>query len=833
VNRLARASGRFLRRHPWQTILTLVGVMLGVAVVVAVDLANASAQRAFELSMQAVGGRASHQLSGGPRGLPDDLFARLRIELGIRPATPVIEGVARVDGETLRLIGIEPFTARAFHDGALALSNELGTSLLTDPVGVLLSADNARRLSLRPGDSFAAEITGRSRQLHLLALLQSDQPAIREGLLIADIATAQELLGRGSWIDRIDLILDQPAATALGQRLPAGTRLQPTAARHAATAEMSRAFQVNLQAMSLLALLVGALLVFNTQTFSVLRRRPLLATLRLVGVTRSGLFRLVLAESLGFGLIGSLLGLALGILVAQQLLQLVTRTINDLYFVLSVTRLLIDPAVLLKGLLLGLGTTLLATVPAAWDAARTHPLQVQRRSGIERQLHQWAPRLVWIGLLLAGAGAGLLLLPTPSLLPAFSGLFALILGCTLGVPLAVLLLLRWVTPLATRLFGPGGRLAARAVGAGLSRSGPAIAALAVAVAATIGIGVMVASFRASVADWLNLTLQSDLYLSAEGEEHAALPAGLAARIGGLPGVLDLSQGRKAQVATAHGDYELLALEPARQSRRGFRFLGDTLPDLWRRFDQGEVVLISEPMSNRSGLAVGSELELRTLAATVRLPVAGVFRDYGSDRGMLVLHRSAYTRWWQDDSVETLGVLLDPAIDRETTLAAIRAELAGWTRPIALNLTDRIREHSLAVFDRTFTITSVLRLLAIGVAFIGILSALMAMQLERARDHAVLRATGMTPGQLLAMAQLETGLMGLLAGLLALPLGWLMAEVLIRVINLRSFGWSMQSLLPPGVFAEALLLAVGSAWLAGLYPALRLTRRQPAMALREE
>jgi putative ABC transport system permease protein len=164
---------------------------------------------------------------------------------------------------------------------------------------------------------------------------------------------------------------------------------------------------------------------------------------------------------------------------------------------------------------------------------------------------------------------------------------------------------------------------------------------------------------------------------------------------------------------------------------------------------------------------------------------------------------------------------------------VRDALADLDPPVLVRANRQIREQSLAIFDRTFAITGVLRLLAIGVAFIGVLSALLALQLERARDHAVLRALGVTPGQMVGLGVLETGAMGLFAGVLALPLGWVLAELLIHVVNLRSFGWSMDSLLPPRVLADAVLLAVAAAVLAGAYPALRMARVQPAAALRDE
>jgi putative ABC transport system permease protein len=522
--------------------------------------------------------------------------------------------------------------------------------------------------------------------------------------------------------------------------------------------------------------------------------------------------------------------------------QLVTRTINDLYFSLTVSRLLISPAVLLKGALVGLGATLAAALIPAIEAARSEPRDVQRRTSIERS----SGRLVYwsaaAGLLLLAAGLGLARLPPDSqsgedLTLAFIALFMVIAGFSLAVPL----LLAWSGPLLQTLLGrlapPLGRLAVRGISGSLSRTGPALAALTVAVSATVGVGIMITSFRGTVDLWLQQTLTSDIYVSASagGSSRSAgiLPPGALERIRDLPGIADVSQGRSVRIEAEHGEVELLAIRMARHSYRGFRFKGETLPDLWPGFDKGELLLVSEPYAYRHGLAAGVGLRLFGNDGWRDYRVGGVFFDYGNDQGMLVMTRPHYAAHWDDSGISALGVGLEDPNLLQPTLAAIRNALAPLDAPLRIRATGELRRHSMEVFDRTFAITRVLRLLAVGVAFIGILSALLALHLEQARDHAVLRATGATPGQMLGLVTLQSALLGLLAGLLALPLGWLMSNLLIDVINLRSFGWTMQKLLPPEVLLQAVGLALLSALLAGLYPAWRVSRSRPADALRSE
>ncbi|MCP4289798.1 MAG: ABC transporter permease, partial [Gammaproteobacteria bacterium] len=354
---------------------------------------------------------------------------------------------------------------------------------------------------------------------------------------------------------------------------------------------------------------------------------------------------------------------------------------------------------------------------------------------------------------------------------------------------------------------------------------------------TIGMGIMVASFRSTVEDWLHWTLQADIYVSAphsiSSRSDGTLDTKVLALVESLPGIREISSGRRTKVETEQGPIDLLALSMASRSYRGFHFKEQSLPDIWRKFRDGDAILVSEPYAYHQRLSVGSRIGLFTAEGLQYFLVGGVFYDYGSDRGMLVMNRQVYQRLWRDSEISALGVYLEPGVNTTYTLQAINQALAGVDQQLLIRSNGEIRSSSLKIFDRTFTVTQVLRLLAVGVAFIGIFNALLALLLERAKEHAVLRAIGVTPRQLLGLVSLQAGLMGFLAGLLALPLGWVMSRILIQVINLRSFGWTIQPLIPSGVLLEAMLLSLLAALLAAIYPAWKITRVQPAAALREE
>lgn len=844
---LARTGWRNVRRHPLQVLLAVLGVALGVAVVIGIDLANSSASKAFRLSAETLSGKATHQILGGPEGLQDEVYSRLRLELGFRASAPVVEGygvLPGLDGRTVQLLGVDPLAEEPFRSYSPSPGSGVDFGrLLTEPASALLLDDSARRLGLAPGERFLLETGGRRTELTLVGLLTPrDQVAVQalEGLVIVDIASAQEILGRVGRLSRIDLILSAEAKdaqlAAIASILPPTARVVVASGRGEVMAQMTRAFQLNLTALSLLALVVGMFLIYNTLTFSVLQRRPLLGTLRTLGVSRRQVFALVLVEALAIGAAGTLLGLLLGYALGEGLLALVSRTINDLYFVLSVRQLALDPWSLAKGVALGLGATLAAAALPAWEAARTTPRTVQTRSSLESRQRRMVPLAAVAGLLLMAAGGVALMVPSKSLPLAFGALFALITGYALTVPGMTVLLLRALQGPLGWCAGVLGRMAARDLRASLSRTGVATGALVVAVAATVGVGIMIGSFRLTVEQWLQSYLQADIYLTtpSAGFEPGRTPLSpeLVQRVGAIPGVTSLTRARHLMIEGSDGPFELFVAEIPRQSFAGYWFVDGDPEALWRAFSSETAVIVSEPFAYHRGLQRGDTLRLPTDRGPVDFTIAGVFTDYSSDRGRVTISRELFESYWDDRSVDALGLYLSPGADLDGVIAAVRAG-SGVGQQVLVYSNRALRQASLATFDRTFAITAVLRLLAVVVAFVGILSALMAMQIERSRELAVLRAQGLTPRQLWGLVSGETGLIGLSAGLLALPLGILQALVLIQVINRRSFGWSMQTVLAPEVLLQALLLALAAALLAGLYPAWRMARTSPALALREE
>ena len=837
-----RASYRYYLHHPWQLVLGIIGIALGVAVIVGVDLATGSARRAFDISTSAITGTATHQIVGSTTGVPDSLYTMLRVRERIGSAAPVIEAVARAHnlrGPTLRIVGVDPLAETGIRSISEPISQSGFTRLMSERRGVLVGAPLAQRLGLRQDDHLPILIEGRTDTLHVIGVLSPRDNAASEALsdlIFADVATVQELLRAPGRLDRIDLVLDSAQAIQVRSLLPLGTELVDAGERARSTAAMTRAFEINLGALSLLALVFGMFLVYNSATFSVLQRRPLLALLRAQGVTRRELATVILIEIVVMAVVATGIGLLLGVVLAGGLVRLVARTINDLYYTVNVTQLHWSAWQAFKAIGIGIGATILSALPPLAEVTSTTPGAALSRSTLERRTIAASGRLVAISFVLALLAIVLLVIPGEGIVFGFAALFTVLLAAALLVPAGTLALMRVLRPLLIALFRWAGRVSVRGLTGTLSRTAPAIAALTISVATALSIGLMIDSFRGTVTRWLYNTLRADVYVSAPGgaanrSENPLSPA-FVQRITNDPVIAGASLYRTSASPFRQGTVRLVGIDLYEPHRQAFDLLEGNPAEVWRAFLNEPAVLASEAFARRYDVGLGDSITLDTPTGKHSFRVAGIFRDYASEHGVLFMSRQHYRQYWHDDAVTSIALFLRPGVVPAEAIAHLRT-LPTEGQHIMIRSNRALREASLRVFDQTFAITGVLRLLALAVAFTGVLGALMALQIERSRELAILRATGVTARQLWGVVSLQSGLMGLAAGLLAIPLGILLSWLMSAVVNRRSFGWTMDFTVSPGIVVESVLLALLAALLAGVYPSWRMSRTQPALALREE
>jgi len=840
----AAAVLRHLLHHPAQLVLALAGLAVGVATIAAVDMATTSAARAFELSLDAVNGAATHEIAGGPAGIDERLYVALRrAGLPIQFA-PVVEGYAEIGDRTLELIGIDPFASPAFDDGREASGagalpfadfarwfNQSGT--------VMMAAATAAELHLAPGASFSLEVSGRTSRAQFLAPLGAERPG-DEALVLTDIAQAQEWLHLPGRLSRIDLRVPagrdgELALAHLEKQLPAGTIVRAVGSRTRENLDLASTFTVNLQAMSLLALLVGFFLIYSAVSFAVVQRRALVGVLRALGATRREVLATLLGEAALIGTVGAVLGLFLGVLIGHALVRLVAGTINDLYFVVAVSRVTLPVSAIAKALFAGIAVALIAAAIPAVEAAGSSPQLGLKRSVLEERSTGASRWLLLLSALLGAAALAVVFASARSLLAGFVALFLLLLAVAALAPAV----LRAAARVAAELIAHGSpvaRLALNDIAASLSRTGVAVAALSLAVCAMIGVALMVDSFRESLHGWLGRTLRADFYVTAPGPGFARperrIEKDVAAALIATPGIVAHSESRRVRVESpSFGAVSLDALALAPQSYAGFQLTAGDAATVWSAYERGALV-ISEPLAWRLRLGVGDRLTLDTVRGPHAFAVAGIYREYGNDRGTALLNRAVYEAWWQDDALTALGLYLAPHVDRGKVIARLDAAAAGRQALLIRSNAD-IRELSMSIFERTFVITRVLYWLTAGVAALSLVSALVAWELERARELALLRSLGVTPRGIAFLIEAQTGFMGLVALLTALPAGVLTALMLIDVVNRRAFGWQIDLHVHPQAFAAAAAVALSAALAAGLYPAWKSALAPLAQAIREE
>jgi putative ABC transport system permease protein len=300
----------------------------------------------------------------------------------------------------------------------------------------------------------------------------------------------------------------------------------------------------------------------------------------------------------------------------------------------------------------------------------------------------------------------------------------------------------------------------------------------------------------------------------------------------IPGIANYSTSRRTWLESASGRTRIIALGMAPGSYAGTRLRAGDAVDVWRQFDNEDAILVSDAYAYRFEVDQGDKVELNTARGPTNFNIAAIYQSYDSDGGAIMMSRRTYDRYFDDSAIDSIGLYLDDDVAVDSVIDAIR-RAEGGGQELVTSSNSRIRELSLRIFDRTFVITNVLYWLAVGVAIIGILGAMLALQLERTKEFGVLRAIGMTPWQTGLLVSVQTGFIGLLGGIASIPLGLVMAWVLLEVINRRAFGWYIDFGIQPAVLGWAIALSVGAALIGGIYPALRAAHTSPAHAMREE
>jgi putative ABC transport system permease protein len=584
---------------------------------------------------------------------------------------------------------------------------------------------------------------------------------------------------------------------------------------------------------------VGAFLIYNTISISVVRRRAEIGVLRALGAARRSVFWMFLSEALLFGITGSILGVALGRAMAEGLLGLVSATVNSLYTSSRPAEISLTWASAALAAGAGVTVALASAVGPAWEATRITPTEAMSRGSRERMESRRTGKFLALSLLLAILAfiAGKQGPVNGSPLFGYASVVLAIGGAALLAPAIVVAAVSAGKSLCRVVFGVAGLIAAQGLVASLGRTSIIVAALATAIAMMASVGIMVGSFRETVIVWLDNQLRADIYIRAAGPVAAGIYPALApevpAIVKSVPGVeaVDVFSGLEFRYAGQRASLGGQDTDVLYRFGR-LRFLpGEDRDTILRSLKGQNRAIVTQSFASKHNLRTGDEIRIPLRGTTVPLTVAGIYYDYTSERGFVIMDRAIMLKVLPGQPPTNLGVYLKPGENTDRVLDQIRRRTSAYGIDAAPNRD--LRRQAVLIFDRTFAVTWALEGVAIIVAMLGAANSLLAMVLSRRREFGLLQYLGGASAQIRRMILVEAGMIGLVANLLGLALGFALSLVLIYVINEQSFGWSIQFHPPWLLLFAALLLVWCVTIVAGIYPARVASRLNPIDVIHEE
>ena len=836
-----RLIARPLFREPVRTSLTLLATALGVAVVLAIDLAGTAAAGSFRSSLETLAGDSDLEIVTAG-GVPENVLGTLEtLPYALRIA-PRIEDYAVIaeSKQTLPLVGLDFVSEAGQGRRSFALTSG------EDDTWKYLGAKD----SIWVGESLGRK-SGEK-----IALLINDQVAIytvrgvfpdsngSSSAIVMDISAAQYVLRRFGRVDRI-LVKVPPSQPLdewqqrLRQALPPGLQVRAAGAGTNENRRMLAAFRWNLQLLSYIALIVGAFLIYNTISVSVVRRRGEIGIVRALGTSRALVLAAFVGEAACFGFLGALIALPLGRIMGGGAVQLMGTTVEALYVSSRPGTIALTPVSVLLAILIGVGVAVASAYSPAREASFVPPIEAMAQGRREYTTRVHKTRDIWIALAVGLAAAVAAHAPAIGGKPLFGYLAALLLICAsaFAMPALVDIITGIASRMLKRVLGVEAVLASRSLSSSLRRTSVLVGALSTAIAMMTAVGIMVGSFRETVLLWMGDQLPADLYLRPAGspaaDRHPTLSVELTDKIERLPGVAAIDRLREYEISyegmpAGLGSVELNIL----RSYHNADFLsGRRTNEVLAELRDSDAVLISEPFASKHHLHAGDSIMLSLGESRASFRVADVYYDYSSERGSILMDRNVMLRYLADPAASNLAIYVAP----DARLADVRAEIeraAAGHRVLMFTNRD-LRGEALRIFDRTFAITYALEAIAVLIAVMGVAGALLALVIDRRRELGLLRFLGATSRQIRKLIVIEAGLIGLLANFAGIALGFALSLILIYVVNKQSFGWTIRFHWPVAVLLGALTVVYAATVLAGLYPARVAVRLNPVEVVHEE
>jgi len=757
-------SWPYLRKHVLRTLLTTAGIVLGVGVFVAMHTANQSVLAAFSRTVDSIAGKTELQVTAGETGFGEDLLERVQSADSVRVAVPVVEVVvdSNIAGQgSLLVLGLDMTGDSSLRDYDLDSGDTATVDdpliFLAQPDSVILSSDFADRNHIAPGSNFVVGTVEGTRTLTVRGIARAEGLATAFGgnLAIMDIYAAQKMFGRGRTFDRIDIALKPGVtiATAIAELsglLGPGFEVQPPSGRGQQFEAMLASYSLMVSISSAFALFIGMFIIYNSFSIAISQRRSEIGILRAIGATQSQIRGLFLGESAIMGLIGSIAGVAFGISIARVIASSIGGLIADVYRLSQPAETVTaNPPLLALGVALGVVTSLVAAAIPARTAAALDPVQALQKG--RYQLLSAGEGRLRVAL---ASGCAILslacLLLTQYRLLFYAGYILAIAAALLLGPLLTFWLARAVRPVVKWIRPVEGSLDVDSLVQAPRRTSGSVAALMLSLALVVAFGGMSLANRNSIVDWANSTLNPDLFVmpSQSFDVRASrFPSSMAAEIAAVPGVGRVQMLRNARVTYRGKPVMVLAMEMSSIAQTVRRPpVAGTSEDMFRRSAAGDGLLVSDNLAELQNLKLGDVVEIAAPYGLVRLPIAGIIVDYSDQQGSILLDRSVFVKYWQDESVNMFRVYVGRDADAAGVRQAILGRYAGQRQVFVLTNND-LKNYILRLVNQWFGLTAIQVAVAVLVAILGVVNTLTVSITDRRRELGVMRALGGRHGQI--------------------------------------------------------------------------------------
>jgi putative ABC transport system permease protein len=828
-------SWPYFRKHVVRTLLTMAGIVLGVAVFVGMHTANQSVLFAFNSTVDRIAGKTEIQISAGEPGFDESVLETVQGAPSVRIAVPVIEATvdSQIAGQgTLLVLGVDMTGDRSLRDYDLDSADE---AIIDDPLVFLAQPDSiivTREFADRNGIALQSTLPLGTvlgeRAFTVRGIMKSSglSTAFGGNLAIMDIYAAQRMFGRGRTFDRIDLAV-QPDRTIvqvqeeLRALLGPGFQVDPPSGRGQQFEAMTAAYTVMVSISSLFALFIGMFIIYNSFAIAVTQRRSEIGILRALGATRQQIRALFLTESAVTGLVGSIGGLLFGLLIARGIAASIGTLLSDVYGVAQrADAIATSPGLLALALVIGIATSIVAALIPAWQAARVDPVQALQK-GKYQVLSAGESRLRVVAAgILAAASIGCLIVGE-SRTVFYVGYTLAILAVLMLSPLLSLALARALRPVLKWLRPVEGALAADSLIQAPRRTSASVAALMLSLALVVAFAGMARASYVSIIDWMDTTLNPDLFVAPSQDivvRTLRFPPEMEAELRSTPGITRVQSVRNARVVFRKTPVMIVATDIASiaETAQVDPVSGDART-MYAQTAAGSGLMVSDNFAELQRLVVGDVLEIPAPHGIVKLPIVGIVLDYSDQQGTILMDRSVFKRYWRDDSVNLFRVYLAPGAEVPDVKRRILERYQGERQVFVLTNAE-LRAYIIRITDQWFALTSVQIAVAVLVAILGIVNTLTVSITDRRRELGVLRAVGGMAGQIRRTIWMEALSIGVLGLILGFAFGALNLYYILEIVHRDIAGMRLDYSIPVPTLAMLVPTILTAAFVAAIWPA---------------